>query len=361
MNLFRKLRAEFIDIIEWVDDADSDVLVYKFERYQNEIKNGAKLTVRPGQAAILVNEGQIADVYAPGMHTLSTANMPILSTLMGWKYAFNSPFKADVFFVNTRQFTNRKWGTKNPIILRDPELGPVRIRAFGNYSFQVTDPGRFLQQVMGAAPSFSAEEISEQLRNIIVTRFSDAMGESRMPVLDKAANYNEYSRMLQETLNPEFQDFGLCLTSLLIENISLPPEVEAVLDKRTGIGLVGDLNAFTQFQAAQAMEKAAENSAGTAAAGLGMGMGMVMAGQMQTGGNAGNTTPPPIPQQVQWFIAVQQQQQGPFDENTLLQMIRDGKIQPDTLVWKSGMQAWAAASTLNELKNHFPPVPPPIP
>lgn len=359
MNFFKKLRNEFIDIIEWVDESGSDTLVHKFERYQNEIKNGAKLTVRPGQVAILVNEGQLADIYAPGMHTLTTQNMPVLSTLKGWKYAFNSPFKVDVFFVNTRQFTDRKWGTKNPVMMRDPELGPVRIRAFGNFTFQVSDPGLFLSQVVGAVPKFSAGDITEQLRNIIVTRFSDAMGESAIPVLDKAGKYNEYSAALQSEVSGLFSSFGLTLNSLLIENISLPPEVEAVLDKRTSMGLVGNLQAFTQFQAAQAMEKAAQNESGTAGAGMGLGMGMVMAQQMQ--GGAGASVPPPIPNGQIWFVAKDQQQLGPFDAATLQQMAQTGALQRTSLVWKQGMAQWTAAGEVTDLHSLWASMPPPIP
>jgi membrane protease subunit (stomatin/prohibitin family) len=359
MSLFRKLRAEFIDIIEWVDDG-TDVLVHKFERYNNEIKNGAKLTVRPGQVAILVNQGKLADVYEPGMHTLSTPNMPILSTLMGWKYAFNSPFKVDVFFVNTRTFTDRKWGTRNPIMKRDAEFGMVRLRAFGNYSFRVAKAGKFLENFVGAVPKFQASDITDQIRNIIVTRFSDAMGESSIPVLDKAAKYNEYSGQLQNQVGAELESYGLELTSFLIENISLPPEVEAVLDKRTGMGIVGDMQKFAQFQAAQAMEKAAENEGGGAGAGLGMGMGFMMAQQSMNPQNQGQNSPPPLPGN-QWHVAINGAQQGPFDESTIQNLVNQGQITRESLIWKTGMSNWTQAGEVSDFQRFFGNTPPPLP
>ena len=166
MGLLDKLRGEFIDIIEWTEPSNNDILCFRFPRYQNEIKNGAKLTVREGQAAVFVSEGQIADVFTPGMYTLETKNLPILSTIKGWKYGFNSPFKAEVYFVSTRQWTDKKWGTQNPVMIRDPEFGPVRVRAFGTYAFKVSDPATFLRQLVATDPSFETYEIANQLRNV---------------------------------------------------------------------------------------------------------------------------------------------------------------------------------------------------
>ncbi|MGL5891630.1 MAG: SPFH domain-containing protein, partial [Bacteroidia bacterium] len=271
MGLFDKLKGEFIDIIEWTDSSN-DTIVWRFPRHQNEIKNGAKLTVRESQVAVFVNEGQIADAFMPGMYELTTQNMPILSTLKGWKYGFNSPFKAEVYFVSMRQFTNLKWGTKNPIMVRDAEFGPLRIRAFGTYAMRVKEPKVFLKEIAGTDHEFTTEEINEQLRNIVVTRFSDAVASSKIPVLDMAANYDEFSKLIHEKINPEFNEIGIDLTKMLIENISLPEEVEKVLDKRTSMGIVGNLGAYTQFQAANAMEQAAQNpNGGLAGAGVGMG------------------------------------------------------------------------------------------
>ena len=373
MGLFDKLRNEFIDIIEWVDDS-KDIIVYKYPRYQNEIKMGAQLTVREGQAAIFMNEGVIADVFTAGRYELSTQNMPILTTLKGWKYGFNSPFKADVFFVSLRQFTNQKWGTKNPIMLRDAEFGPVRLRAFGNFSFSVKDPSVFLKQIAATNPEFSVDNIADQLRNIAVSRGMDAIAESKIAVLDLASNYDEVSAIIQTKITPEFEEIGLNLNKFLIENISLPEEVEKVLDKRSSMGIVGDLGAFAQFQAANAMEKAAENpnGGGIMGAGMGAGMGMGMMGQM---GNVfqerkfeGNTTtnqsaPPPVPtsQDIKFFYVEHSQQQGPVSESEIKDLIAKKIITESTLVWYAGMDNWKKANEVSQLVSLFGFNPPPIP
>src|SRR5207253_6796806 len=186
MSLIDKFKSEFIDIIEWTESPQSDVLAWRFPRYHNEIKMGAKLVVREGQNAVLVNEGRLADVYQPGTYTLSTHNMPILTTLMGWKYGFNSPFKAEVYFIAMRQWTDRKWGTQNPIMMRDSEIGPVRIRAFGTYAFHVADAKTLLQQLVVTDPSFETYEVSNQLRDTIVARFADVVAAAKIPILDLA-------------------------------------------------------------------------------------------------------------------------------------------------------------------------------
>lgn len=374
MGLFDKIKGEFIDILEWTDSSN-DTMVWRFPRHQNEIKNEAKLTVRESQQAVFVNEGQIADVFKPGMYTLNTQNMPILSTLKGWKYGFNSPFKAEVYFVSTKQFTNLKWGTKNPIMLRDAEFGPIRIRTFGSYAMRVTDAGKFLKEIAGTDDQFTTEEVAEQLRNIVVTRCTDAIAQSKIPVLDMASNYDELSKFVLDKVKPEFDEYGIELTKLLVENISLPPEVETMLDKRSSMGIVGNLGAFTQFQAATSMEKAAENgNGGLAGAGMGMGMGMAMGNQMgnmfqqntfnpQTGMMGGNNMPPPPPppQMVQYFVAVNGQQSGPFTEQVMAQMIQSGQVKQDTLVWANGMAAWTAAGQVAGLVPMFGAVPPPPP
>src|SRR5262245_3980982 len=236
MSFFDKLRGELIDIIEWTEPSENQILAYRFPRYQNEIKNGAKLTVREGQVAALVNEGQLADVYPPGLHTLETNNMPILSTIKGWKYGFHSPFKVDVYFISTRQWTDLKWGTQNPVMLRDPEFGPVRIRAFGPYATKVTDPPTFLKQLVATDPSCEAYEMTNQLRNAIVSRFVDAIGQAKMPVLEMAGNYEKLGKVALEKIAPEIATMGLSLTQFYVENISLPPEVEKALDTRTKMG-----------------------------------------------------------------------------------------------------------------------------
>lgn len=367
MGLWDKIKGEFIDIIDWTDST-SDTIIYKFPRHQNEIKMGAQLTVRESQVAVFLNEGKIADVFQPGMYTLSTQNMPILSTLKGWKFGFNSPFKADVFFVSTKQFTNQKWGTKNPIMLRDAEFGPVRLRAFGSYAFRVSDAALFLKEIAGTDSEFNVEEINEQLRNIAVSRGMDAVAESKIPVLDLASNYDEVSKLITEKIRPEFNEMGLNLTKFLIENVSLPPEVETALDKRSSMGIIGNLGAYTQFQAANAMEDAANNPAGgMMGAGLGAGMGMGMMGQMgnafqnqQFNGANGTNTPPPPPI-IQFFVAVNGAQTGPFTIPQLQEMASGGKFNKQSLVWKQGMSGWLAAETQAELVSLFNSIPPPPP
>jgi membrane protease subunit (stomatin/prohibitin family) len=243
MGLFDKIRGEFVDIIQWLDNTN-DTIAYRFERHQNEIKQGAKLTVRPGQVAVFVNEGQVADVFDPGMHELYTRNLPLLSTLQGWPYGFNSPFKAEVYFFNTKIFTNLRWGTANPIIIRDPELGPVRMRAFGTYN-----PEQLLKQLISTDGLFQVDEITDQLRNTIVSAFANWVGNSRVPLLDFAANYTQMGEQIRIALQPNIQQFGLELTQILIENISMPPEVEAALDHYSQVKLktLLSMSNFTHF------------------------------------------------------------------------------------------------------------------
>ncbi len=362
MGIFDKLTHEFIDIIQWTEPAQNDILAYRFPRYQNEIKMGAQLTVREGQMAVFVNEGQIADVYKPGMYTLQTQNMPILATLKGWKYGFNSPFQAEVYFISMRQWTDQKWGTQNPIMMRDSEFGPVRLRAFGSFAFHVTDPAIFLKQLVVTDPSFETYEISTQLRNTIVARFTDVIGQSKIAVLDLAGNYDKLSKAALETIKPDLGSMGLALTLFYIENISLPPEVEEALDKRTQMGVLGDMNQYTKFQTATAIGDAAKNQGGIAGVGAGLGAGMAMAGQMAGAINVqGASTPPPLPTNGGFFFAINGQQAGPLDLATLAARARDGSLTAQTLVWKPGMTSWTAAATGAELQAIRAMVPPPLP
>lgn len=369
MGLLNKLKNEFIDIIEWLDPTN-DTIVHRFERYQNEIKMGAKLTVRESQVAVFINEGQIADVYKPGMYTLQTENMPILSTLKGWKYGFNSPFKAEVYFVNTKKFLDNKWGTPNPVMLRDPEFGPIRIRAFGVYEFRVEDAALFIRDVVGTDGDFTTEQVTNQLRNIIVTRFTDAVGEAKIPVLDMASNYNEFSEKVSGVIISEYKEYGLNMTKFLVSNISLPPNVEEALDKRSSMGIIGNMSQYTQFQAANAMEAAATNPGGGGASeGMGMGMGFAMAGNMMNAMNQGMNPnqqqqqqgPPPMPQAISFFAVVNGAQAGPFDLNVLKQMAGMGTFTKQTLIWKQGMANWIPAEQVPEMGQVFGAAPPPLP
>jgi len=365
MGFLDKMFAEFVDVIEWIDDSN-DTMVYRFERYGNEIKYGAMLTVRASQTAILVKEGQIADCYEPGLYQLETRNMPVLTTLENWPSGFKSPFKAEVYFFNMRRFTDLKWGTKNPVMLRDKEFGPVRLRAFGTYSVRIKDPITFIKEIVGTDGYFSTAEISQQLRNLIVSRFSSLIGESHIPILDLAANYDELSEFITTEINPEFTAYGLSVEHLMVENISLPANVEAALDKRTSMGIIGNLTNYSQYQAAEAMEAAANNPVGGASEGIGMGMGFAVAKEMSQGFNQQQPTkqvssPPPIPESVRYFVAINGHQQGPFSDAQMQQKIQSGEVARSTLVWHANLAEWTMAEKVTTLTNLFKLVPPPIP
>nr|MCR5312261.1 SPFH domain-containing protein [Bacteroidaceae bacterium] len=365
MGLFDKLKGELIDIIEWKDDTQ-DTMIWRFPRYQSEIKNGAQLIVRESQVAVLVDQGQIADIFQPGRHELTTANIPILTTIKGWKYGFDSPFKVDVYFVNTKEFLNLKWGTSSPVTVTDPQLNrAVNLRAFGSYNFKIKqDPTEFIKKVAGTNGEFDTDGISEMLRSFAVTEFSDYLGEHETPVVKLASNLKEFSSELTEGLRPSFSDYGLELTKFLVENISLPEEVQDAINKGASMAFIGtgDMNAYTQMQFANSMTQGgAEGNpgAGTATSAMGMGMGLAMAQQMaqqmqqnqQQGQQPtqGTPVPPPLPQQPTYFVAVNGQQTGPFSIAQIQQMAMQGQVNANSLVWTQGMAAWAAASTVPQL------------
>lgn len=286
MGILDMIKGQLIDVIEWTDNT-SNTMVHKYDMNGKEVMNGAQLTVRESQVAILVNEGELADIFEPGRYELTTKNMPILTALKSWKYGFNSPFKVDVYFVNTKQFLDRKWGTSNPVMMRDAEFGMIRIRAFGIYSFRVTDPGTFLKEVFGTSSMFTVEDVEGQIKRTLVSGLSDAIAESKIPALDLAANYEEIAGYAMQAMNPKLALLGLSLCSFVIENISLPEEVEKTMDKRTSMGVLGNLDQYAKYQAAEAMREAANNDgSGMAGMGVGMGAGAAM-GQMfaQTLGN----------------------------------------------------------------------------
>jgi membrane protease subunit (stomatin/prohibitin family) len=284
---------QFIEVIEWLDES-KDTLLYRFPVYQQEIKNGAQLIVRESQAAVFVFEGQVADVFTPGRYTVEGGNTPILSKLGAWKYGFNSPIKSEVYFVNTKQFTDMKWGTSNPIMLRDADFGIVRLRAFGAYSLRVADPSEFIKQVAGTNAHFQTEDIDGQLKRAIVTEFSDALGELKVPALDLAAQYKEIGEAIRGKINEDFKGYGLEVTKFYVENVSLPPEVEAAMDKRASMGALGDAQKYMQFQAADALRDAAQNEGGGAGLGAGLGAGFAVGNQMANvfgGGVSGQQAP----------------------------------------------------------------------
>ena len=278
MGIFDVVKGQLIDVIEWSDNT-KDTIVHKYDMNGKEIMMGAQLTVRESQVAIFVNEGQLADIFRPGRYELSTSNLPILTALKSWKYGFNSPFKSDVYFVNTRQFLDRKWGTANPVMMRDSEFGVIRIRAFGSFAFHVTYPETLLKECFGTASTYKVSDIEEQIKRQTVSSLSDAIAESKIPALDLAANYDELSQYAMAAINQKVLHLGVQLTAFVIENISLPEEVEKAMDRRTSMGVVGDLNKYTQYQAAEAMRESANQPGSVAGTGIGMGAGVAM-GQM---------------------------------------------------------------------------------
>src|SRR6187397_2089497 len=304
MSLLDKVKEaalnQFIEVIEWLDES-KDTLLYRFPVAGQEIKNGAQLIVRESQAAVFVFEGQVADVFTPGKYEIDGGNTPILSKLGAWKFGFNSPFKSEVYFVNTKQFTDMKWGTSNPVMLRDADFGIVRLRAFGAYSLRVSDPSEFIKQIAGTNAHFQTEDIDVQLKRAIVTEFSDAIGELKIPALDLAAQYKEMGEAIRGKINEEFKEWGLEVTKFFIENISLPPEVEAAMDKRASMGALGDAQTYMQFQAADALRDAAQNEGGGAGLGAGLGAGFAVGGQManafggQQGGGSTTASPATVP------------------------------------------------------------------
>jgi len=304
VGLFDFIKGELIDIIEWVDDS-TDQMVYRFPTRDKEIKMGAQLTVRPAQVAIFINEGQIADVFQPGRYKLSTENMPVLTTLKSWKYGFESPFKSEVYFVNTKQFTNQKWGTSNPIMMRDSEFGVLRLRAYGIFSFKVEDPVVFLNELFGSNQLFTTDNISEHLKKLLVSGLSDLLAESKIAAIDLAMYYDELGKMALDKMDEKFLSLGLTIKSFIIENISLPEEVEKAMDKRTSMGVIGNLNQYAKFQAAEAITDAAQNEGGgLASAGVGFGAGAAL-GNMFGNAFKDQETPAPSEEKSQTMIICQ--------------------------------------------------------
>jgi excisionase family DNA binding protein len=291
MGLRDFIAGQFLEIIEWTDDS-RDTLSYRFPDDDKEIKNGAQLIVRESQAVQFVYVGQYGDLFGPGKHSLTTDNIPVLSRLKGWKYGFNSPFKADVYYVVTRLFTGNKWGTSNPIMVRDQDFGIVRLRAFGTYDFRIVDVPKFLKEVAGTDNHFRLDEFSDAMRSRIVSVFSDALASSKVPALDIAARYSELGDALLPLINPVIKEkYGIEMGSFILENVSVPPEVEQAIDKRSGMAAVGNLNDFVKFQMAQGFEK---GGPGVGGVGAEMAVGMAMAQQMmnQPGGISAQATAP---------------------------------------------------------------------
>ena len=389
MGFVDKLRGELVDIIECVDD-NRNTLVWRFPRYNNQIKSGARLIVRPGQSALFVDRGKIADVFGPGTYELSTPNIPVLSTLQGWKHGFESPFKAEVYFVTTRQITELKWGTPNPVILRDPEYGPLRVRAFGTYTLRANKPQALLAELVGTEGSFQADEIDVLLRSIIATEFAGIVAKTELSIVDLSSAYGRLSEELRRAVLARIDDeYGLDLPQLYIVNISVPDELERALDARASTNVLGDLNRYQQYQLGASIPTAAANPAGgLAAAGVGLGMGMAYVGAAggagagrgsgaagpaagpASGGNAGpagavTTAPlpviPPTPQgdPPVWYVASAGRTLGPYSVEQLGHAMAAGQLSGDTMAWSTGMTAWTPMSRVPRLAVLFAPPPPP--
>ena len=363
MGIMDKLRAELVDIIEWVDDS-RHTIVWRFPRFRNQIKHGAKLIVRPGQEAVFVHQGKVADVFQEGTHTLTSRNLPILSTLAGWPHGFDSPFKAEVYFVATRQVTDLKWGTPNPVMMRDPDFGPIRLRAFGTYTIKASDPKKLLSELVGTDSSFEADEISELLRSIINSAFADVLADSDVAVLDLASNYRLLAHKIRRNVIGRMQqEFGIDVPQLYIVNISLPAEVEQALDTRTSMSVVGDLGRFQQYQLGKAMPVAAENPAGgLAGAGVGLGMGLAMTPHLAPAPGAYGSPPPPPPPASVWHLMEGGVSTGPLSIAQVTEAAAAGRLALDTYVWSPGMTNWVRASQVPQIaslvQGSTPPPPP---
>lgn len=380
MGILSKLRGELVDIIEWLEDSRTR-LAWRFPRYQNEIKNGAQLIVREGQQAIFVYRGQLADVFGPGSYTLTTENLPLLSTLQGWQHGFNSPFRSEVYFINTRPVTDLRWGTASPVTLRDPDFGMVQVRANGLCILRVSDPQIFLRQVIGTDSQVDIEEISELLRREITQVFSELVMNTGLGAIDLQTQQQSLGDQLAARVQERVDDeFGLTIQSISV-NLSLPDEITQAMTRGVARGVeeagwmnqLGNAQRYQQFKAGQALGDAANNPSGGAAAtmmgaGLGIGMAAQMAQAFSGATNANTTsestpaqTPPPLIQDSQTIhVAIDQNPAGPYTIAQIRSMIENGQVNTQTLVWSAGMAGWMPASQVPALIAFFQ-VAPPIP
>ncbi|MCB9689966.1 MAG: SPFH domain-containing protein [Alphaproteobacteria bacterium] len=367
--------AQFLEVIDWMDDS-KDTLVYRYPTFNQAITDNSKLVVREGQAVVFVAEGRLSEVFAPGTYPLDTKNAPIMRFFQSIVYKLEEPYKGDIYFVNTRQFMENGWGTATPIMLRDAEFGPVRVRAYGVFSYRITDPATFLRQIVGTDGLFTTDEINGQLKKKLVGNLAAVIGKARIAILDLAASYAELGDQLRDQLNPSFaESYGITLTDFTIQSISLPEEVEKALDTRTKMGLLGNLDAYTKMKAADAIEIAAKNPGmgGLGASmGVGFGLGNQIGAQMGAGQGAGvfnpnqglmgggaPPAPPPPPPVDVWHYsgAAGQMQLSTADLAARMQADPNGQH----MVWKAGFPAWKNAKEVPELMALMPAAPPPLP
>jgi len=376
MGIIAKLKGELVDIIEWLDDSRS-TLAWRFPRYENEIKNGAELIVREGQQAVFVYRGQLADKFGPGHYQLVTESLPILSTLQGWEHGFRSPFRSEVYFINTRPVTDLRWGTPSPVTVRDPDFTMVQVRANGLCVLRIADPEIFLREIIGTDSSVSTEEISELLRRVITQAFSDMVLESKLGVIDLQGRQTELAGKLKNYVQERVDDeFGLKIDDIVM-TITLPEEVTEAMTRGVARGVeqaryldnVGPMDRLQQGAAAEAMVEAARNPGGGAGSMMGAGLGMALGQQM---GNmmagmaappqAAPAGPPPLPGAQQFHVEISGQASGPFTPDQLRPFVAGGQVTPATLVWTNGMPGWAAAQTVPAIAALFTPTgPPPLP
>jgi membrane protease subunit (stomatin/prohibitin family) len=369
MSFLSKLIGELVDVVEY-PDAPRDSLVYRFQRYENQIKYGAKLIVREGQGAIFVNEGKLADVFAPGTYTLETRNLPVLSTLQGWKYGFTSPFKAEVYFFSMRPVLNQQWGTQQAITMELPGYGLAEIRAYGQASYRITDPTVFFHQMVGVSSTLNDGDLLEYLRGVIVSQFSHALTASHPTAEQLLGNLNTIDDSLLATINGKLDQLGFQLTQFLVENLSLPPALRDEIFEYSRLNKI-DLTKYTQLQAAKAIGNLSTGTdgGGMGAQGMQLGVGMAAAGQIMKNISFGGTPaasdrPPPLEKTAPppaYYIAVDGQQQGPLSADRIAQLAASGGVNAATLVWEPGMTAWSAAGTHAGLQHLFPQQPPPLP
>jgi len=357
MGIFDFVKSQLIEVIEWLDNS-SDTVVWRFPVRGNEIKMGAQLTVREGQFALFINEGRLADVFGPGRYELSTQNMPILTKLMSWKYGFNSPFKAEVYFVSSNSFTDQKWGTPNPITLRDPDFRFVRIGAFGNYAYRVTDPAKFVGEVVGTDGEFTLDEIEGQLKGHVLSSFTQALGQSKVAALDLAGNLGEVASRCRALMTEDFGQWGLELTAFVIQSVNLPQAVREAIDKASSMAALGDMGSYTQYQAANALESAAANPGGLGGMGAqlaaGVGMANAMVGGMAFGGaGAPAAAPPPAPPSG-FHYSGGSGSSGPLSAAEIAQRVA-ADASGRHMVWRAGWSGWQPASQVAEISSLLPP------
>ncbi|MBM4369209.1 MAG: SPFH domain-containing protein [Deltaproteobacteria bacterium] len=369
-TLTQHAKAQFLDVIQWLDDTPN-TLVYRFPVFQQAIQDGGKLVVREGQAAVFVAEGRLSDVFGPGTYEISTKNTPIASFFSSIKYALNYPYKGDIYFISTRQFTDQKWGTANPIPMRDADLGVVRIRAFGAFAFRITDPAVFMREIVGTAGLFTTEEITGQLRRKLVSALADTIGESKIPVLDLVAQYMDLGDALRQRLTGWFQaNYGITLTDFVVENVSVPPEVEKMMDTHARMKLAGNQQDYLAFQAAENIGGAMRQGGGGGGnammdAGIGLAMGQALGARLGQAMNpaapaAAPAMPPPLPPAMVFHYAGPDnvpQNLGPADIAARVRANPAGRH----LAWREGMAGWTNAADVPEVRAHLGALPPPLP